>query len=140
MNQTQVPVHTSEPGNGTSSPPEAIPESDQTFRTRHCALVGIPDAEFERRLFFDVLKPPVRLFVRIWWVFNRSAFTPDLDILRRFGRYERLSSIVQDASDMRSEYRRMRNFRGLRRLLQIRISGQRLCAVAARAFAEKPEA
>jgi len=137
---SRVPIDPSEPGKGAPPPASRDSNSDETFLTRYCAQVGCAEVEFERRLFFETLKPLPGLLARAASLLNRGAFEQDLAIIRRFGPYRRLSLIVQDAADMRFEYRRMRDFKGLRRWLGLRISGQRLSAAAAKAFGAKPAA
>lgn len=137
---SQVPIDPSEPGKGAPPPASHDSDSDETFQARYCALVGCPESDFERRLFFETLKPFPRFLARVATLLSKGAYEQDLAILRRFGPYRRLSLIVQDAADMRFEYRRMRDFKGFRRWLGLRISGQRLSAIAAKAFGAKPAA
>ena len=110
---------------------------DRDFRSAFCAHYHCPNEDFERTALLKVLH---RRSLPLAWIILRVApsyFAADYQILRHFGALTRKSNFYSDALDVRHDYSRLQASGFLRRVLKMRISGQRLLKVASEIW-QKP--
>lgn len=100
----------------------------KTFREACCAELGIPSDAFEEALLWQCLHPCVQLLGRLPWRLNRAYFDADLELIRTVGDCASVSEVRTELG-VHFYHNPVSGFR--RRVLHIRLSGQRLVNFAA---------
>jgi len=103
---------------------------EKTFKSRFCKYYQCPEDRFERVALLKVLH---RRSLVIAWFFlklNPNFFATDFRILSQIGSVSARNNLVAEARDIRNDYLRLNDYGFVRRFLTLRISGQRLIAVA----------
>jgi hypothetical protein len=103
---------------------------DQSFRSRFCKFFHCPEDRFEQTILLKVLH---RRSLLLGWLLTRvypNYFRTDYRILQQVGGVTSRNNLLAEARDIRHDYQRLNDFGFLRRYFNLRISGQRLLAVA----------
>lgn len=102
---------------------------NRTFREKFCAHFQCQDAEYEwmaiRKLLHRRAFPIALLLSKL----KPDLFETDIMLVRQIGRVQDVTSLVSEASDLRSDYERSDDFGFLRSRLKIRLSGRRALQV-----------
>lgn len=106
----------------------------ETFRDAYCRRFVCPPLEFERRVFFAVAYPHVRLLLMLG-LYSTEHFSPDRALIAYCGI---LHSMRQLDDEVRDFARLPENRRFSRRVLLLRISGRRLKKLAAECMGMAP--
>ncbi|MCX8089836.1 MAG: hypothetical protein N3I86_02725 [Verrucomicrobiae bacterium] len=105
--------------------------SEKTFRDAVCERFGIPPERYAHEVFWRCVFPSTRLPVRLLSRVHPAYFRQDLELIESV-------ADCTSASEVRSELNNFRYYypiRGFgRRVLHLRISGQRLVELAALVF------
>jgi hypothetical protein len=103
---------------------------EHSFRSRFCKFFKCPEDRFEQAILLKVLH---RRSLLLGWLLSRiypDYFQTDYRILHQIGSVTTRNNLLAEARDIRHDYQRLNDFGFLRRFLNLRISGQRLLAVA----------
>lgn len=101
----------------------------KTFREACCEKLGIPTEAFEERVLWQCLHPRGLLPGKWQWRFNRAYFDTDVELIHAVGDCASLSDIRGEMDNHRYHHP-VSGFR--RRILRMRVSGQRLTDFAAK--------
>jgi len=103
---------------------------EKAFKSRFCNYYKCPEDNFERAALFKVLHR--RSLVIAWFILKLAPnfFATDFRILRQIGTVTSRNNLVAEARDIRNDYLRFNDYGFVRRFFNLRISGQRLLAVA----------
>jgi hypothetical protein len=111
-----------------SSSPRA---NDKTFREAVCDRFRIPPERYTEEVFWRCVFPWTLLLVRLLWWLRPAWFRQDLELIESVADCTSVSEVRAEVNSFRYYYR-PRGFG--RRVLHLRISGQRLMALAALVF------
>jgi hypothetical protein len=103
---------------------------EKTFKSRFCNYYKCPEDQFEQLALLKVLH---RRSLVIAWIILKVApsfFATDYRILRQIGSVSSRNNLAAEARDVRHDYVRFNDYGFFRRFLNLRISGQRLLALA----------
>lgn len=105
----------------------------KTFRERCCEELGIPPEAFEEEVLWRCLYPDTVWLGKLLWQINPRCFDPDIELIQQV-------SDCTTASEMRAELNDFRYHQPvcgfLRKVLRIRLSGQRLVDFASKLLPE----
>ena len=102
--------------------------SDRTFRDAVCERFGIAPERYEQEVFWRCVLPSTRWLVRLLWRMRPVYFRQDLELIESVADCTSVSEVRSELNSFRYYYR-PRGFG--RRLLHLRLSGQRLLRLAA---------
>jgi len=103
---------------------------DISFRAKFCRARGIPDSEFESAALRALLHFPWSWLSPLISRLAPGLVSTDLQIIQQLGRVESGANLSAELRDIRTEYRRKRDFRLLRRVFKMRLSTQRTFSVS----------
>lgn len=104
---------------------------ERTFRDAVCERCGIPPDRYQAEVFWRCVFPATRPLVRLLWWLHPAYFRQDLELIESVAECTSLPEFRSELNSFRFYYRP----RGVgRRLLHLRVSGQRLLKLAAQVF------
>lgn len=104
---------------------------EATFRDAVCRRFGIAPERYEREVFLRCVFPAVGWLARLVWRVRPGYFRRDRELIESVAECTSLSEVRAELNRFRS-YNRPRGFG--RRILHLRVSGQRLIRLAAQVF------
>ena len=105
--------------------------NEQSFREAVCERFGIPPERYTEEVFWRCVFPWTLLLVRLLWWLRPAWFRQDLELIESVADCTSVAEVRAELNSFRY-YHRPRGFG--RRVLHLRISGQRLMALAALVF------
>jgi hypothetical protein len=111
--------------------------AEKTFKLRFCEFYHCPEDQFERAILLKVLHRRSLLLAWCLLRIHPAFFSTDYRILRQVGAVASRNNLLAEARDIRNDYHRFNDFGIMRRFLNLRISGQRLLAVANQVWSAK---
>lgn len=107
--------------------------STPTFSEIYCKQNDIQLEQFPEHLILETCYPKARLVYRLWIKFGCSSLSNELDLLSTMGQAATLEAIEGMVNGVCfATY--LRELKGIRRKLNLRISGSRLIKLAKKCF------
>jgi len=101
-----------------------------SFRALFCSARGISDSEFESTALRFLLHSPWSWLSPFILRLAPGLVSTDLLIIQELGRIKSGANLSAEVRDIRTEYRRKRDFGVLRRVFKMRLSTKRIFSIS----------